>query len=107
MPKFTTSVAVGAMLLASIAQADVVAAPAQKAAVPNALTVRLTETPAHSTITVDTAPRTEQPKWSWVPAAKRGFGTPAFQFNPVTVPAPGAVALVGLSGITFVRRRQG
>lgn len=106
MLKFAATVAVGAMSLASTAQADVIGAKVPQVNPAAGATVRVTAPEASAPIHVDGSVRHDQPKWSWIPNAKRGIGTQTFQFNPVTVPTPGAAALVGLSGLAFVRRRH-
>lgn len=106
MLKTAAVVAVGAMLLASTVQADVIGTKVPQANPHATATVRVTAPETITPISIESAVRNDQPKWSWIPAAKRGVGAQAFQFNPVTVPAPGAAALLGLSGLAFMRRRQ-
>lgn len=105
MLKTAATVAVGAMLLASSVQAEVIGAKVPQVNPAAGAAVRVTAPEASTPIHVEGTTRQDQPKWSWIPAAKRGVGMQTFQFNPVTVPAPGAAALLGLSGLAFMRRR--
>lgn len=108
MLKTVATVAVGAMLLASTVQAGVIGTNVPQANPTTGAAVRVTAPEATATIPVHTesATRHDHPKWSWIPSAKRGVGSQAYQFNPVTVPTPGAAALLGLSGLAFMRRRS-
>lgn len=42
-------------------------------------------------------------KWSWIPS---NGAAPQTQVVMIPVPAPGAAALIGLSGLIFMRRRN-
>lgn len=53
------------------------------------------------------APSSQTSKWTWIPSQRTNDGAPQTQIVAIPVPAPGAAALIGLSGLIFSRRRNG
>lgn len=107
--KTRLAVAISALALNCFATADVLASDAGKRepvvkTAPIAAATDLHVTKAAPTIEKALAPAVEPTmKWSWIPAAKGN--TPKNEVVMIPVPAPGAAALLGLSGLIFVRRR--
>lgn len=52
-------------------------------------------------------PTSQASKWTWIPAQRNNDGAPQTQIVAIPVPAPGAAALIGLSGLIISRRRNG
>lgn len=109
--KTRLAVAVSALALNCIATADVLASDAAKlvpAVKANSIvaptTTKLHVTKAAPSIEKVLAPIAEPAmKWSWIPAKGNATQTEVVM---LPVPAPGAAALLGLSGLIFARRRQ-
>jgi hypothetical protein len=78
------------------ASSNAVAAPAVTAAEPK----------GHS-LDKALAPSNQASKWTWIPAQRSNDGAPQAQIVAIPVPAPGAAALIGLSGLLVSRRRNG
>lgn len=52
-------------------------------------------------------PGQQTSKWTWIPSQRTNDGAPQTQIVAIPVPAPGAAALIGLSGLIISRRRNG
>jgi len=103
--------AVSAMALNCFANADVLANQSMKSNAFSQATPAVTPPlsnlhgshPAAQSVEKVLQPASEPVvKWSWIPA--KG-AAPQTQVVMIPVPAPGAAALLGLSGLIFVRRR--
>jgi len=97
-----------AATLTSIASAEVLAG-SQKAIQNIAAPAPHVVTGSHPTSSViekTVAPTAQASKWTWIPAQRNGEGAPQTQIVAIPVPAPGAAALIGLSGLIVARRRH-
>jgi len=63
--------------------------------------------PTNASLEKALAPDSQASKWSWIPVQRSTAGAPQTRIVAIPIPAPGAAALIGLSGLIFSRRRNG